>query len=120
MGELGTGGLAGRGPVPLGLKDIGIREGTFTFGVVVADIGCGAVGVRREGGDDVGVGTAACVVGDGTDDPGTVDDPGVVWWGCGVSVEDSESCVPGVPGDNLRKAARAAASLGADGISWSL
>jgi len=81
--------LAGREPALPGLKDIGIREGTFTFllGGVVADVGCGAVGGGRD--DGVGVDTVACeVVGVG-DGPGVVDDADVVCWDCGFTVEDS-------------------------------
>lgn len=80
--------VAGRGPVLPGLKDIGIKEGTFTFllGVVVADVGCGAVGGGR--GDGVGVDTVACEVA-GVGDGGVVDDADEVCWDCGVAVEDS-------------------------------
>jgi hypothetical protein len=85
------GALAGRGPPP-GLKDIGIREGTFRFllcdVVAVADVGCGAVGVGRKD-DGVGEDTVACeVVGEG-DGAGVVDDVDVAWWGCDVTVGDS-------------------------------
>ena len=78
--------LAGRGPALPGLKDIGIRGGTFTFllGGVVADVGCGAVGGGR-GDDGVGVVTVACEVAG----PGVVDDADVVCGDCGVAVEDS-------------------------------
>ena len=62
------GALAGRGPVPPGLKDIGINEGTFTFlfGVVAGGGGCWAVEVESEGIVGVGAGTVACVVVEGT------------------------------------------------------
>jgi hypothetical protein len=115
MVGLERGALVGRGPALPGLKDIGIRKGTFTFllGVVVVDVGCGA-GEDGRGGDDevgvgVGVGVVACeVVG------GRGVDADVVWCGCEVPVEDSWFWV--VPGDNLRKAARATASRGAGGV----
>jgi hypothetical protein len=81
--------LAGRGPALPGLKDIGIREGTFTFllGVVVADVGCGAVGGGR--GDGVGVDTVVCEDAGVGDSPGVVGDADVVCWDCAVAVEDS-------------------------------
>jgi hypothetical protein len=81
--------LAGRGPALPGLKDIGIREGTFTFllGVVVADVGCGVVGGGR--GDGVGVDTVACEVAGAGDSPGVVGDAEVVCWDCEVAAEDS-------------------------------
>lgn len=81
--------LAGRGPALPGLKDIGIREGTFTFllGVVVADVGCGAVEGGR--GDGVGVDTVACEDAGVGDSPGVVGDVDVVCWDCAVAVEDS-------------------------------
>jgi len=83
-------GLAGRGPALPGLKDIGIREGTFTFllGVVVADVDCGAMGSGR-GDDGVGADTAACEVSSVEDGPGVDDDADVVCWDCEVAVEDS-------------------------------
>ena len=72
-----------------GLKDIGIRVGTFTFlfGVGVADVGCRLVEVERGGGDEVGGGTVACVVAvSGAD--GAVGNADVAWWGCkGLLVE---------------------------------
>ncbi len=84
--------LAGRGPALPGLKDIGIREGTFTFllGIVVADGDGWAVGGGR-GDDGVGVDTVACeVVGSGGGDgPVVVDDADIVWWGCEVTVDDA-------------------------------
>jgi hypothetical protein len=82
MGGLGRGALAGRGPAPPGLKDIGIREGIFTFlfGVGVADVGCGAVEVERGGTDEVGGGIVACVVAvGGTDGTEGVDNTDVAW-----------------------------------------
>jgi hypothetical protein len=119
MVELERDALVGRGPALPGLKDIGIRKGAFTFllGVVVADVGWGAVEDGRGGDDEVGVGVVACEVVGGTDGPDVVDDADEVWSGCEVPVEDSWFWV--VPGANLRKAARAAASRGADGMSWS-
>jgi hypothetical protein len=107
--------LAWRGPVPPGLKDIGIRGGTFKFlfGVEVAVVGCGAVGVGRGGSDEIGVGPVACV---GREDgPGSVDDANVAWWDCGRPLEGSWFWVLGVLGDDLRTAACAAASRGVDG-----
>ena len=82
-------GLAGRGPALPGLKDIGIREGTFTFllGVVVADVGCGAVGSGED--DGIGVDTVACEIVGVEDGPGVVGDADVVCWDCEVTVEDS-------------------------------
>ena len=82
--------LAGRGPALPGLKDIGINEGTFTFllGVVVADVGCGAVGGGR-GDDGVGVDTVACEVAGVGGGPGVGDDADVVCWDCEVVVEGS-------------------------------
>jgi len=86
---LERGALAGRGPPP-GLKDIGIREGTFRFLLcdVVVEVGCGAVvGGRKD--DGVAVDTVTCeVVGEG-DGAGVVDDVDVAWWGCDVTVGDS-------------------------------
>jgi hypothetical protein len=79
--------LAGRGPILPGLKDIGIREGTFTFllGVVVAGVGCGAMGCGRgDGGVVDTVGCEAAGVG-----AGVVDDADVVCWDRDVAVEDS-------------------------------
>jgi hypothetical protein len=112
-------GGAGRGPALPGLKFIGIRKGTFTFllGVVVVGVGCGVVEGGRGGDDGVGVDTVACEVVGGRDGPGVVDDADVVWWGCEVPVKDSWFWVIEVPGDNLRKAARAAASRAVDGVS---
>jgi hypothetical protein len=54
----------GRGPALPGLKDIGIRDSTFTFllGVVIVGVGCGAAGGGR-GDDGVVVDTVACEVG---------------------------------------------------------
>jgi len=78
----------------------------------VAVVGCGAVGVGRGGSDEIGVGPVACVGGE--DGPGAVDDPDDAWWGCGRLLEDSWFWVLGVPGDNLRRAACAAASRGID------
>lgn len=71
--------LAGRGPALPGLKDIGIRKGTFTFllGGVVVDVGCGAIEGGRGGEDGVGV---DCGVVGGRDGP-VVDDADVVWEG---------------------------------------
>lgn len=65
MGGLGKGALAWRGPGPPGLKDMGIREGTFKFlfGVEVAVVGCGAVEVERGGSDGIDVDPVACVGG---------------------------------------------------------
>ena len=63
-----------------GLKDIGIREGTFTFlaEVVVMDADCGAVEVGR-GFDEAGVGAVACVVVVGASDgPGADNSADVV------------------------------------------
>jgi hypothetical protein len=83
--------LAGRGPALPGLKDIGISEGTFTFllGVVVADVGCGAVEGGR-GDDRVGVDNVACGVAGVGGGPGVGDDDAdVVCWDCEVAVEDS-------------------------------
>jgi hypothetical protein len=59
-----------------GLKDIGIKEGTFTFltGVVVVDVDCRAVELGMGGVDEAGVGTVESwllVVG-GTNGPGDV------------------------------------------------
>jgi hypothetical protein len=81
--------LAGRGATLPGLKDIGIREGTFTFllGVVVVGVGCGAMGGGR--GDDGVVDTVGCEVAGVGDGPGVVDDADVVCWDCEVAVEDS-------------------------------
>lgn len=83
--------LAGRGPALPGLKDIGIREGTFTFlldGVVVGvGVGWGAVGGGR--GDGVGVDTVVCEDAGVGDSPGVVGDADVVCWDCAVAVEDS-------------------------------
>jgi hypothetical protein len=113
MGRLGSGALVGRGPVPPGLKDIGIREGTFTllFGVEVAEVGCGAIEVERGGPDEVGDGTVACVVVvGGADGPGAVDNADVTCWVCEGLVEGSWFWALGVPGDDLRRAASAAAS----------
>ena len=81
--------LAGRWPTLPGLKDIGIRKGTFTFlldGVVV-DVGCEPVEDGR-GGGEVGVGSVFCGVVGGRDGS-IVDDADVVWGGCEVAVEDS-------------------------------
>ena len=81
--------MAGRGPTLPGLKDIGIREGTFTFllGVVLADVGCEVIG---GGGEDDGVVDAVgCEVAGVGDGPGVVDDADVVCWDCKVAVKDS-------------------------------
>jgi len=105
--------LAGRGPVPPGLNDIGINEGTFTFlfGVVTGTgVGCWGVEVEREGTVGVGAGTVGCTVVDGTGGSRALGDANVVWGGCEVLVEDSWFREFGASGDNLRRAARAAAS----------
>jgi hypothetical protein len=89
MLALGRDALAGRGPAFPGPKDIGIREGTFTFllGIILADVGCGAVGGGR-GDDGVGVNNVVCEV-TGVGDGPRVVDVDVVCWDCEVAVEDS-------------------------------
>ena len=77
----------------------------------MADVGCGAVEVGRGGPDEAGGRTVACVVAvGGTDGTGAVDDADVAWGGCEGLVEGPWFWALGEPGDDLRRAASAAAS----------